>query len=152
MGYLNVNKIAGYNENAILTCLRANKPIYIRAASPKSESYTNKRSRHGWIIDGFIKRQRLSNIEIMMHCNMGWSGSCDGYYASSIFRTTSTMDEEGNILGQHRGLIHYTIGQRKGLGISFGKPAYVIDKDAQKNTVTIGSSDISTRASLRPTF
>lgn len=107
LGYLNVNKIAGYNENAILTCLRANKPIYIRAASPKSESYTNKRSRHGWTIDGFIKRQRLSNIEIMMHCNMGWSGSCDGYYASSIFRTTSTMDEEGNIIGENNNKYNY---------------------------------------------
>ena len=42
-----------------------------------------------------------------MHCNMGWSGSCDGYYASSIFRTTSTMDEEGNIIGENNNKYNY---------------------------------------------
>ena len=44
----------------------------------------------------------------------------------------------GNILGEHKGIINYTIGQRKGLGISLGKPAYVIRKDISENTVVIG--------------
>lgn len=48
------------------------------------------------------------------------------------------VDKSGNILGKHKGLIYYTIGQRKGLGLSFGKPAYVIDILPEKNQVIVG--------------
>ena len=43
----------------------------------------------------------------------------------------------GNILGQHKGIIHYTIGQRKGFGISFNKPMYVHSKNICDNTITL---------------
>ena len=46
----------------------------------------------------------------------------------------------GEILGRHRGIHHYTVGQRKGLGISLGYPAYVTGIDAEKNIVWIGKS------------
>jgi tRNA-specific 2-thiouridylase len=51
------------------------------------------------------------------------------------------VDPKGNVIGEHKGIIHYTVGQRKGLGIAFGKPAYVIDKNKDFNTVTIGSKE-----------
>ena len=51
------------------------------------------------------------------------------------------IDKEGNILGKHNGVIHYTIGQRKGLGITFGKPVYVTKLDAVNNTVTLGDHE-----------
>ena len=44
----------------------------------------------------------------------------------------------GNILGRHKGIIHYTIGQRKGLGITFGKPMFVVEIDEMTNTVILG--------------
>ncbi len=47
------------------------------------------------------------------------------------------IDENGKVLGQHRGIIHYTIGQRKGLGLALGKPAFVTAIDPQANTVTV---------------
>ena len=47
------------------------------------------------------------------------------------------VDMEGNILGQHKGLIYYTVGQRKGLGIAFGKPMYVYGLDVDKNEVIL---------------
>jgi tRNA-specific 2-thiouridylase len=47
-------------------------------------------------------------------------------------------DIRGNILGRHKGLINYTVGQRKGLGVSFGKPMYVITLDTDNNTVVLG--------------
>lgn len=47
------------------------------------------------------------------------------------------VDTSGNILGTHRGIIHYTPGQRKGLGIAFGQPMYVKSKCAENNTVTL---------------
>lgn len=48
---------------------------------------------------------------------------------------------DGTFLGKHKGIIHYTIGQRKGLGIAYEHPLYVIRKDALKNTVILGSKD-----------
>lgn len=73
----------------------------------------------------------------------------DGDYAGFILRNTEKaivsgdmLDSEGNILTQHRGLIHYTIGQRKGLGIALGKPAYVVEKNAESNSVIIGNEDL----------
>ncbi len=47
-------------------------------------------------------------------------------------------DTKGNILGKHKGIIHYTVGQRKGLGIAFGKPMYVVRIDAVNNEVILG--------------
>ncbi len=49
------------------------------------------------------------------------------------------VDRQGNILGRHNGLANYTIGQRKGLGISLGKPAYVVNIDHESNRIVIGS-------------
>ncbi|WP_446899679.1 tRNA 2-thiouridine(34) synthase MnmA [Clostridium sp. LBM24168] len=51
------------------------------------------------------------------------------------------VDKSGNILGKHKGIVYYTIGQRKGLGISFGTPMYVIDIDYSKNRVVLGSEE-----------
>ena len=48
------------------------------------------------------------------------------------------VDADGKVLGSHKGIIYYTIGQRKGLGIAFGKPMYVTKIDAKTNTVTLG--------------
>ena len=48
------------------------------------------------------------------------------------------VDTKGNTLGQHKGIIYYTIGQRKGLGISGGKPLYVVKIDAENNRVVLG--------------
>lgn len=51
------------------------------------------------------------------------------------------VDTEGNILGQHEGYPFYTVGQRKGLGIALGEPAFVTAIDAEKNTVTLGRKE-----------
>ena len=53
----------------------------------------------------------------------------------------SFIDEDGNVLGQHRGLPCYTIGQGKGLGIALGRHVYVLEKNAANNTVTLGDND-----------
>ncbi|NTS41144.1 tRNA 2-thiouridine(34) synthase MnmA [Flavisolibacter sp. BT320] len=50
----------------------------------------------------------------------------------------SFVDKEGNILGQHKGYPFYTIGQRKGLDITFGKPVYVTAINPENNTVVLG--------------
>ncbi|MBV19636.1 MAG: tRNA 2-thiouridine(34) synthase MnmA [Cytophagia bacterium] len=51
------------------------------------------------------------------------------------------IDENGSVIGEHEGYPFYTIGQRKGLGLALGYPAYVTNIDSKKNEVTIGSFD-----------
>ncbi len=72
----------------------------------------------------------------------------DGDYAAFIEKTDDFvaqtgdyLDINGKILGKHRGVIRYTIGQRKGLGIALGKPAFVIDKKPETNEVIIGDEE-----------
>ena len=79
----------------------------------------------------------------------------DGDYAAFIQKNTgiipaegNVVDTEGNIVGKHNGIINYTIGQRKGLGIAFGKPMYVVDKNAHDNTVIVGGNDDLMRSQL----
>lgn len=69
----------------------------------------------------------------------------DGSYADYIEKTSpgkveegEFVDESGKVLGKHRGIVHYTVGQRKGLGIALGHPAYVKEIRAEKNEVVIG--------------
>ncbi len=70
----------------------------------------------------------------------------DDDYAGFI-RTYGGTSPEGNfistngeILGRHSGITNYTIGQRKGLGISFGEPLYVVEINHAENTVTLGKN------------
>ena len=50
------------------------------------------------------------------------------------------VDQNGRILGRHKGLIHYTIGQRKGLNLSMGRPVFVVELRPETNEVVIGDS------------
>lgn len=55
------------------------------------------------------------------------------------------VDLSGNYLGRHQGIIHYTVGQRKGLGVTFGKPMFVVGLNPQTNEVVLGeNSDVFT--------
>ncbi len=50
------------------------------------------------------------------------------------------VDERGTVLGRHKGVIHYTVGQRKGLGIAMGEPAYVCEIRPDSNEVVLGNA------------
>ena len=70
-----------------------------------------------------------------------------GDYASFIESFQGSIPEEGPIvtsdgkqLGTHKGLLHYTIGQRKGLGVAVGEPLFVLRKDTQKNALVVGQA------------
>jgi tRNA-specific 2-thiouridylase len=58
-------------------------------------------------------------------------------YTGKKYEEGFFLDMHGNILGKHKGLIRYTIGQRKGLGLSLKRPLYVRLKDTENNTVTL---------------
>lgn len=53
------------------------------------------------------------------------------------FARGSFVDTEGRVIGEHKGIIHYTIGQRKGLGMSFGEHMFVKHINAEKNEITL---------------
>jgi len=72
----------------------------------------------------------------------------DGDYAGFIqrfcgaeFPEGDVVDTSGRLLGRHRGLIHYTVGQRKGLGIAAETPLYVRKLDAENNTVVLARAE-----------
>ena len=62
-------------------------------------------------------------------------------YPGKIPGEGNFVDTKGNVLGTHKGVMCYTVGQRKGLGIALGKPAYVCRIDTEKNEVVIGDID-----------
>ena len=67
------------------------------------------------------------------------------HYTGKTYDTGYFTDIDGNILGEHKGIIHYTIGQRKGLGIPGQNPWYVVKIDTDKNQVILGNnSDLFT--------
>ena len=72
----------------------------------------------------------------------------NGDYASVIkkfrpesFKSGKILDLEGNQLGEHNGIINYTIGQRKGIKIASKNPLYVINIDAENNTIIVGNKE-----------
>lgn len=80
----------------------------------------------------------------------------DNDYASFIERETGKeiptgnfVDKYGNVLGQHKGITHYTIGQRKGLGLAMGHPIFVTEIRTDTNEVVIGENEDIFSTTLR---
>lgn len=80
----------------------------------------------------------------------------DGDYASYIEETAGVHVPEGNfvltdgtVIGTHKGITHYTVGQRKGLGLALGYPAFVLEIRPETNEVVIGTHVESMAESLR---
>ena len=80
----------------------------------------------------------------------------DGDYATYIEETAGVIIPEGNfvdssgkVLGRHKGITHYTVGQRKGLGLSLGHPSFVLEIRPESNEVVIGSMEESLTTTLR---
>lgn len=67
-------------------------------------------------------------------------GNYAGYIEKALDKTYpkgNFISTDGSVLGEHQGIIHYTVGQRKGLGIALGKPAFVKSINPEDNTVTL---------------
>ena len=91
-------------------------------------------------VSGFVNAEKPDSQDICFVPN--------GDYASVIELQTGKrpvegnfVDKQGNVLGRHKGVIHYTIGQRKGLGISSTKPLYVCGICPASGNVVLGSND-----------
>ncbi len=126
----------------------------------KDQSYVlygltqNQLSKTVFPLGDYTKAQVREIAEDMNFCVARKSDSqdiCfvpDGDYAAFIeqqtginFTAGNYLDLSGNVLGKHKGIIHYTLGQRKGLGIALGKHAFVLNKNAQTNEVILGDEE-----------
>lgn len=73
----------------------------------------------------------------------------DNDYAGLVTRRTpeqvqpgAILDPDGQEIGQHPGHQHFTIGQRRGVGVALGYPIYVIERDPVENTITVGPDEL----------
>ena len=88
---------------------------------------------------GLCAADRPDSQEICFLPNGGYAEFIEENYAKSP--KGNFIDKNGNVLGRHNGIIRYTVGQRKGLGISLGTRAFVTAIDPIANTVTLSAED-----------
>jgi tRNA-specific 2-thiouridylase len=69
--------------------------------------------------------------------------------APDLARVGEVVDGTGRVLGAHPGTFRYTVGQRRGLGVSTGERTYVVDVDAPRNRVVVGPADLLSRRGLQ---
>lgn len=90
--------------------------------------------------NGFINARKHDSQDICFVPDGDYLAFMERYtgkqYASGDF-----LDLDGRVVGRHRGAVAYTLGQRKGLGLSMGAPVYVCAKDMAANTVTVGPNE-----------
>lgn len=135
-------------------------PMLKRAADlSKDQSYvlymlTQEQLSHAVFPLGGITKQQVRELALQQgfvnaqkHDSQDICFVPDGDYVGVIEACTGKKAQPGDfvsisgeILGRHQGVIHYTIGQRKGLGIAIGKPAYVCGIDMEHNRVVLGDN------------
>ena len=69
-------------------------------------------------------------------------------HAPDLVRAGTVVDAAGAVLGEHQGTFRYTIGQRRGLGVSTGVRSYVVDLDPETNSVVVGPGELLARSGL----
>ncbi len=89
---------------------------------------------------GFASANKPESQDICFVPDGDYAGFIERYAPGSV-RPGDFVDLGGKPVGRHRGVVRYTIGQRRGIAVAFGKPTYVVAKDAEANTVTLGSDE-----------
>lgn len=88
--------------------------------------------------NGFENAHRKDSQDICFVPNGEYAGFIRAHTGAE-FPVGNFIDVGGSILGTHSGIINYTVGQRKGLGIALGQPMFVKEKNARQNTVTLST-------------
>lgn len=87
---------------------------------------------------GLLVAEKKDSQEICFIPDNDYKNCLQKVLPPSAFRKGKVYHADGTCLGEHGGIQNYTIGQRKGLGIALGKPAYVVRLDAERNRVVLG--------------
>jgi tRNA-specific 2-thiouridylase len=85
---------------------------------------------------GFVNAGKRDSQDICFVPGGDYAGFIE-QYTGQLFAGGDFVDRQGKVLGRHKGLPRYTIGQRKGLGLALAKPLYVYSKNIADNTVTL---------------
>lgn len=89
---------------------------------------------------GFINAKKRDSQDICFVPDGDYAKFIEGY-SHKTYPDGDFVDLHGNVLGTHKGIIRYTIGQRKGLGLSLPKPLYVCKTDIEANKVILGDNE-----------
>ena len=79
IGYSNASISLGYSEPLIMGMVRQGKPAIL-------VGFSGPLGGHAWIVDGAMRQHSVEGPRYMFHCNWGWFGECNGYYASQLFQ------------------------------------------------------------------
>ena len=109
--------------------------------------YTKEEIRDIAKKQGFVNADKKDSQDICFIANKDYSKYIQKFFDYKPV-VGNFVDKKGNILGKHRGIINYTIGQRKGLGVSYRCPLYVIKIDKSNNTVILGEENELLRDTL----
>lgn len=96
---------------------------------------------------GFINASKPDSQDICFVPNGDYASVIEKYSGITP-KPGDFVDTKGNVMGKHKGIIHYTIGQRKGLGLALKEPAYVQRLDVENNRVILGSNEELFRCNL----
>ena len=90
--------------------------------------------------NGFVNARKKESQDICFVPDGDYAGFIENYLGKK-YKEGNFVDFDGNVLGTHKGLIRYTVGQRKGLGLALPKPMYVCELCGEKNCVVLGDND-----------
>ena len=90
--------------------------------------------------NGFLNARKRDSQDICFVSDGKYAEFIEGY-SNKTYPEGNFVDSKGNNIGKHNGIIRYTIGQRKGLGQTFGEPMYVLDIIPKRNEVVLGSNE-----------
>lgn len=90
--------------------------------------------------NGFINAKKHDSQDICFVPNGKYAEFIE-QYTGKQYKNGDFVDRNGNVLGEHKGIIRYTIGQRKGLGLALPEPMYVCEKDLENNKVILGKNE-----------
>ena len=150
--------VTGHYVNRIQK--NGNAEMYRAADLKRDQSYflfntTQKQLNYLRFPLGGIEKNETRKIALELNLNVADKPDSqdicfvpNGDYASVIkkfkpesFKRGDILDIKGKVIGNHEGIINFTIGQRKGIKISYKDPLYVVDINAQKNEVVVGSRE-----------
>lgn len=109
-----------------------------RALFPLGEMTKEQVRERAWKLD-FGMATKKDSQEICFVPDRNYAGYIEGRRGPA--QAGPILSIEGEVLGTHRGLMHYTLGQRRGLGVSADRPLYVVKLDASRNAVIVGREE-----------
>lgn len=98
---------------------------------------------------GLPSASRPDSVDLCWVGEDGLSGFLERHLAEGVAQRGPIVDLEGRELGEHSGLPHYTVGQRRGLGVSTGQAVYVVRLDASANRLVVGPLEAASGTTVR---